>query len=215
MFGADRTESVEAKESGLYDWPMTIKSLKEALAVSKEKQVAFKLGISDSYLSDVKQGIRPMPKEALKLIREKWPAALKTVQADRINAGEVKGSERYYDWRATIEALKEAMGVSKDKHVAFYLDVDETNLSEVKHALRPMPKEALKLIHEKWPAALKTVQAVEEPPKKPLRGTEEFQNRLQRGSESNHSHSPIFDNSTSLKIKELDSPGSFKSGLAE
>lgn len=83
MFGVDRLKTGEAKESEIYDWPATIEALKEAMGVSKESQVAFKLGIVKSFLTQIKHSLRPMPKEALKLIREKWPDALKTAQTTR------------------------------------------------------------------------------------------------------------------------------------
>lgn len=81
MSGASRLWAGEVKENGLYDWPATIKALKEAMGASKERQVAFFLGIDDNDLSKVKRGLRPMPKKALQLIRERWTEALKTVQS--------------------------------------------------------------------------------------------------------------------------------------
>ena len=93
MFGSDRIGIGDAKESELYDWPATIASLKEILRVSKEKQVAYRLDISESHLSEVKHGLRPMPKEVLKLIRSKWPGALKTAQ----KTGEDQATEKPQD----------------------------------------------------------------------------------------------------------------------
>ena len=81
MSGASRLETGEVKESGLYDWPVTIEALKEAMGVSNETQVAIKLGLSKKNLSDVKHGLRPMPKEVLKLIRESWPSVLRDKKA--------------------------------------------------------------------------------------------------------------------------------------
>lgn len=93
MTGANRIGAGEARESELYDWPATIANLKIMLRASKEKAVAFKLDISESHLSEVKHGLRPMPKEVLKLIRSNWPGALKTAQ----KAGEDQATEKPQD----------------------------------------------------------------------------------------------------------------------
>lgn len=81
MSGAVRIGTGEAKENGLYDWPATIEALKDAMGVTKERQVAIKLGLSKSHLSEVKHNLRPMPKEILKLIRELWPSVLRDRRA--------------------------------------------------------------------------------------------------------------------------------------
>lgn len=82
--------------------------------------------------------------------------------AARLGAGEVKESGRLYDWPATIGALKGVMGASKDKHVAWELNLGTSFFAQIKHGLRPMPKEALQMIRERWPEALKTIQASKE-----------------------------------------------------
>lgn len=81
--------------------------------------------------------------------------------SDRIRVGDVKESE-LYDWPATIEALKEAMKVTRGSRIAIELGISASDLSKVKHGLRPMPKGILKSIRRKWPDTLKTVHADEE-----------------------------------------------------
>ncbi len=81
--------------------------------------------------------------------------------ADRIETGDARESE-LYDWPATIDALKEAMKLTRESRLAIELGISAPDLSKVKHGLRPMPKGVLKSIRKKWPDALKAVQAVEE-----------------------------------------------------
>ena len=54
------------------------------------------------------------------------------------------------------------MKVTRESRIAIELGISASDLSKVKHGLRPMPKGILKSMRRNWPDALKTVQAVEE-----------------------------------------------------
>lgn len=127
MSGAVRVGLGEARESELYDWPATIQALKEAMGVSKERQVAFKLGLQKTNLAAIKRGIRPMPKEALKLIRKTWPDALKIMH----DAGEAQNNE------TANKGLKFAKKAAPARVVATPLLFDNKIFNKNKTLARP------------------------------------------------------------------------------
>lgn len=70
MGAADGVEAERRRELAAYDWPETIKRIREANEW-RQRDVARSLRLNPNQLTAIKGGRRPMPAKTLELIKEK------------------------------------------------------------------------------------------------------------------------------------------------
>lgn len=71
MRAADTVEDQQKARQADYDWPAIFRAIRKDQNMS-QKSLAWTLKVSPQLLTDIKKARRPMPKEALSILKEKY-----------------------------------------------------------------------------------------------------------------------------------------------